>query len=180
MDLEKLEKDLLNLGVRVGIPKKKEKKIKGMFKHNNLKPRVKVFEITKKSEYNLVVPPLGVNHQYNFEVGIYEWEIKNNQQTIKFGLFGEGCTSNAATRYAAYRTAGKKLMEYLDIPDKKGNGSVVPMKVLNESLSIGESINVYFYEVINGTIYKDGVRYDIHLATIEKEAKNTKDTLLLS
>ena len=29
MDLEKLEKDLLNLGARVGIPKKNEKKNKG-------------------------------------------------------------------------------------------------------------------------------------------------------
>ena len=151
-----------------------------MFKHNNLKPRVKVFEITKKSEHKLVVPPLGVNHQYNFKRGIYEWEIKNNKQTIKFGLFGEGVKSNASTRYSAYRTAGKKLIDYLDQPDKKGNGSVVPMKVLNKSLSIGESINVYFYEVINGTIYKDGVRYDIHLATIEKEAKNTKENLLLN
>ena len=152
-----------------------------MFKHNNLTPRYKVFEITKIAEKKLIVPALGTNHHHNLKRGIYEWVHQGN--TIKYGLFGEGVDSNASSRYSVYRSSGKHLSKYLENPKKntkKGNGSVKPMTVLDEILKVGESVSVYFYEVINPTIEVDGVRYDINLATIEKEAKSTKETLLLN
>ena len=144
-----------------------------MFKHKNLKPRYKVMEITKTKKGVIYVPPLGINHQHNIPVGIYEWEFTN---PIKFGLFGEGVSSNASSRYNTYRTVGKNLWKY----EGGENGSVESMKILDKILKVNESINVYFYEVINPIIEIDGVRYDVNLACIEKEAKEEyKDTLIL-
>jgi hypothetical protein len=146
-----------------------------MFKHKNLKPRYKVMEITKTKKGVIYVPPLGINHQHNLQKGIYEWEFI--KLTIKFGLFGEGVSSNASSRYADYRTVGKNLWKY----EGGENGSVKSIKMLDKILKVNESINVYFYEVINPTIEIDGVRYDINLACIEKEAKEEyKDTLILT
>ena len=142
-----------------------------------LEPQAKALEITKVDEGIIYVPPLGVNHKYNFDSGLYRWEYKGS--TIKCGLFGEGIKSNANSRYVTYRNAGKHLNEHIN--KKTSNGSMVPIKCLNNLLKVGESICVYFYKVKNPTIVISGQLYQIHLASLEEKMKNFyKKTLLLN
>jgi len=157
------------------------------FTHSSLKPPVKVFEITKIDEGVIDVPPLGTNHPYNFKQGLYRWDfyskMKKDNVTLKCGLFGEGIMSNAMTRYNGYRTVGKHLIRKLrrmEEGKERSNGSVVPIKCLNDLLDIGQSVSVYFYEVKNPSIKIDNALYTIHLASLEKEMKNWyKGTLCL-
>ena len=150
-----------------------------MFKHQNLKEKVKVMEITKKSYGEIIVPALGKNSEFNFPIGLYEWEF--NSKILKCGLFGEGVSSTASKRYASYRNVGKYLWDFLQNPKKNTNGSYKPMKILNEILKEGESISVYFYEVTDPIVNVGGTRYKIDLASIEKEMKEyNRDTIILN
>ena len=152
------------------------------FAHNNLELPVKVFEITKTAEDEINVPELAMNSLYNFKYGLYRWDHYNKSVTaditIKCGLFGEGITSCASSRYSSYRSEGKRINNR---GDWQSNGSKKPMECLNNLLDIGESISVYFYKVKNPVIEVDNIPYVASLPYLEKLMKDYyKKTLLLS
>ena len=135
-----------------------------------------IFNITKLNDYVISVPKIPSNLEV--DTGVYLWYYKN--KVVKVGIFGEGVSSNSYTRYSTYRSVGKNLYGYLH-EGKRWNGSVVPMKLLNENLEIGEEVKVYFAQTPSGTTWKDGLPYKVDLYILEEYYKNLyKETLWLT
>jgi len=91
---------------------------------------------------------------------------------IKVGIYGEGNSSTNKSRFASYRNSGKYL--------KPGNGSYKTMKVLDEKLEIGDTVEVRFKELPEDRMI-DGYRWKVDLYYEEKKLKDTyKNSLWLS
>tara|TARA_R110002124_G_scaffold140045_1_gene304400 strand:+ start:43 stop:450 length:408 start_codon:yes stop_codon:yes gene_type:complete len=133
--------------------------------------------LTKIKEGYIHVPELPKevkNMKRGLYTLIYTGHIFNNKPTpIKYGLFGEGVGSNAKSRFSSYRNMGKNI--------RPGNGSYKTMKILNEKLNIGEKVEVYFKEIPDNIIEKDGWNYKVDIYHYEKLYKQQhKDTLWLN
>lgn len=136
----------------------------------------KAFSLTKEKDFSIAVPKLP--EEFKHKAGIYQWTYKG--KVVKIGIFGEGITSNAYSRYATYRSVGKSLQGYL-FENKKQNGSVKPMKVLNEKLQQGESVEVHICKVSEELLNLNGLPYRVDLYALEEFYKNkNKETLWLS
>ncbi len=93
--------------------------------------------------------------------GLYTLTFKD--KIIKVGCYGEGILSNNYTRFAAYRNKGKNIVP--------GNGSYKTMKVLNENLSIGDTIKVDFIELPEDIEFS-GHKWKVDLYHEEDKLKN--------
>jgi len=128
------------------------------------KLRYKFFmKFTKVSEGVIEVPAV----PYDVESGIYL--IKVRGRVRKVGEFGSG-KSGAYERFSTYRSVGKRLVEYYEGSGKKHNGSVITMKMLNEVLEVGESVDVYV-SALPGLIEHAGLPYTPSTTVIEKREK---------
>ena len=136
----------------------------------------KAITITKIEEGLIDVPQLP-EHAI-LDQGLY---IMVFDKPVKVGVFGEGVKSNSKTRFNNYRSVGKNLLSILNGTKKYSNGSVKTMKVLNEKLLPGESVDVYFKPLPPSRILEDGYTYKVDLYTEEHKFKNKyKDTLWLT
>ena len=91
---------------------------------------------------------------------------------IKVGIYGEGNSSTNKSRFASYRNSGKYL--------KPGNGSYKTMKVLDEKLEVGDTVEVRFKELPEDRMI-DGYRWKVDLYYEEKKLNDTyKNSLWLS
>jgi hypothetical protein len=136
----------------------------------------KAFSLTKEEDYSIIVPKLP--EQFKYKAGVYQWIYQG--AVVKVGIFGEGISSNAYSRYSTYRSVGKALHSYLST-NKKQNGSVKPMKVLNEKLKQGESVEVHICKVPEELRSIDGLLYRVDLYALEESYKSkNKETLWLS
>lgn len=96
---------------------------------------------------------------------------------IKVGIFGEGVGSTSKSRFNTYRTVGKNLTEYLE-GNKKQNGSVKTMQMLNDKLLPTESIDVYFKPLPPSRVLEDGYTYKVDLYIEEDKLKNKYKEML--
>ena len=136
----------------------------------------KAITITKISEGVIDVPTLPSNAE--LDQGIYI--MMYVETPIKVGCFGEGVTSNSKSRFVTYRTVGKNLSEYLN-GGKKQNGSVKTMRIINEKLRPGESVDVYFKPLPASRVLDDGYTYKVDLYKEENKLKNKyKNSLWLT
>ena len=136
----------------------------------------KAFSLTKEDNFSIAVPKLP--EEFKYKAGVYQWIYKG--VVVKVGIFGEGISSNAYTRYATYRSVGRALHSYLPT-NKKQNGSVKPMKVLNEKLEQGESVDVHICKVPEELRNIQGLLYRVDLYALEEFYKSkNKQTLWLS
>lgn len=136
----------------------------------------KAITITKIDEGIIDVPVLPPNAE--LDQGIYI--MMYHEIPIKVGCFGEGVTSNSKSRFATYRTVGNNLYEYLN-GSKKQNGSVKTIKLINENLSKGESVDVYFKPLPASRVLEDGYTYKVDLYIEENKLKNKyKNSLWLT
>jgi len=136
----------------------------------------KAFSLTKQEDFLIAVPKLP--QEFKYKAGVYQWMYKG--RVVKVGIFGEGVYSSAYSRYSTYRSVGKALHSYLST-NKKQNGSVKPMKVLNEKLQQGESVEVYICKVPEELRSIDGLLYRVDLYALEESYKSkNKETLWLS
>lgn len=136
----------------------------------------KALTITKVEEGVIDVPILP--KEYKLNQGVYI--IVFGETPIKVGCFGEGVSSNSQTRFSSYRTVGKNLTSYLE-SNKKQNGSVQTMKVLNEKLLPGETVDVYFKPLPDSRVLEDGYTYKVDLYIEEHKLKNKyKNSLWLT
>lgn len=124
--------------------------------------------ITKIEEGYLDVPL--VSKENLIERGLYTLTYKD--KVVKVGCYGEGVNSNNYTRFAAYRNKGKDITP--------GNGSYKTMKVLNENLKVGDTVEVTFIELPKDR-YIDGYWWKVDLYAEEQKLKNQySDTLWLT
>jgi hypothetical protein len=136
----------------------------------------KAFSLTKQEDFLIAVPKLP--QEFKYKAGVYQWRYRG--RVVKVGIFGEGVHSSAYSRYSTYRSVGKALYSYLST-NKKQNGSVKPMKVLNEKLQQGESVEVHICKVPEELRNIDGLLYRVDLYALEEFYKNkNKQTLWLS
>lgn len=136
----------------------------------------KAITITKLAEGVIDVPYL--LDEYILKQGLYIMLFEDTP--VKVGIFGEGVKSDSKSRFETYRTVGKNLESYLN-GSKKSNGSVKTMRILNESLLPGESVDVYFKPLPGSRVLEDGYTYKVDLYIEEHKLKNKyKDTLWLS
>ena len=119
--------------------------------------------ITKVSEGEIEVPQV----PYDIDSGIYLIKIRGRVR--KVGEFGSG-KAGAKARFSTYRSVGKRLREFYDDPGKKTNGSVITMKMLDEVLEVGESVDVYV-SALPGLIERAGLPYTPSTTVIEKREK---------
>lgn len=136
----------------------------------SLKPKVMnklkykfYMKFTKVNEGVIEVPVV----PYEIDSGIYLIKIRGRVR--KVGEFGSGA-SGAKARFSTYRTVGKRLVEFYEDPGKKVNGSVITMKMLNEVLEVGESIDIYV-SILPGLIEHEGLPYTPSTTVIEKREK---------
>lgn len=120
-------------------------------------------KFTKVSEGMVEVPKV----PYEIDSGIYLIKIRGRVR--KVGEFGSG-RSGAYARFSTYRTVGKRLVEFYEGSGKKHNGSVITMKMLNEVLEVGESVDVYV-SILPGMIEYMGLPYSPSTTVIEKREK---------
>lgn len=124
--------------------------------------------ITKVEEGYLDVPL--ISKENLIERGLYTLTYKD--KVVKVGCYGEGVNSNNYTRFAAYRNKGKDITP--------GNGSYKTMKVLNENLEVGDTVEVTFIELPKDR-YIDGYWWKVDLYAEEQKLKNQySDTLWLT
>lgn len=136
----------------------------------------KAITITKIEEGLIDVPQLP--ERAILDQGLY---IMLFDDPIKVGVFGEGVASNSKSRFDSYRSAGKNLTSILNGTKNYSNGSIKTMKVLNEKLLPGESVDVYFKPLPPRRVLEDGYTYKVDLYIEEDKLKNKyKDTLWLS
>ena len=132
----------------------------------------KAITITKISEGIIDVPSLPAKAE--LDQGVYIMLFGTTP--IKVGCFGEGVNSNSVSRFNNYRSVGKNLntIDY-------NNGSVKTMKVLNDKLLPGESIDVYFKPLPGSKVLEDGYTYKVDLYIEENTLKNKyKNSLWLT
>ena len=132
----------------------------------------KAITITKISEGIIDVPSLPAKAE--LDQGVYIMLFDSTP--IKVGCFGEGVNSNSVSRFNNYRSVGKNLntIDY-------SNGSVKTMKVLNDKLLPGESIDVYFKALPGSRVLEDGYTYKVDLYIEENTLKNKyKNSLWLT
>jgi len=136
----------------------------------------KAFSIRKEKNFSIVVPKLP--EKFNHKAGIYQWVYKG--KVIKVGIFGEGVSSSAYSRYASYRSVGKTLFSFTSTT-KTRNGSVKPMEVLNKKLKQGDRVEVHICRVPEETLTIGGIPYKVDLYILEEFYKNkNRETLWLS
>lgn len=132
----------------------------------------KAITITKISEGIIDVPSLPAKAE--LDQGVYIMLFDSTP--IKVGCFGEGVDSNSVSRFNNYRSVGKNLntIDY-------SNGSVKTMKVINDKLLPGESIDVYFKALPGSKVLEDGYTYKVDLYIEENILKNKyKNSLWLT
>ena len=132
----------------------------------------KAITITKISEGIIDVPSLPAKAE--LDQGVYIMLFDSTP--IKVGCFGEGVDSNSVSRFNNYRSVGKNLntIDY-------SNGSVKTMKVINDKLLPGESIDVYFKALPGSKVLEDGYTYKVDLYIEENTLKNKyKNSLWLT
>ena len=136
----------------------------------------KAITITKISEGIIDVPNLPAKAE--LDQGVYIMLFDGTP--IKVGCFGEGVRSNSKSRFATYRTVGNNLYEYLD-GSRAQNGSVKTIKIINDKLLPGESIDVYFKALPGSKVLEDGYTYKVDLYIEENILKNKyKNSLWLT
>ncbi len=131
--------------------------------------------ITKIGEYQIDVPTIDVKDiiRYGLYIIIHKGKIR------KVGLFGLGADSDSRKRFYGYRDNGINLKKYIDKP-KRQNGSFKTIKVLNEKLKVGETVEVRFKELPDHKDM-DGYRWKVDLSYEEKKLKaRYKDSLWLA
>ena len=102
--------------------------------------------------------------------GLYIFIYKG--QVIKGGSYGLGFYSNNKTRFHMYRSVGLRMFS--------GNGSYNTMKILNEKLKVGDTIEVTFIPLPEN-IYQDGCLQKVDVYKEEKKLQaQYKDTLWLA
>ena len=102
--------------------------------------------------------------------GLYTFTYKG--QVIKGGVFGLGVYSNNKTRFHMYRSVCLRMFS--------GNGSYNTMKILNEKLKVGDTIEVTFIPLPEN-IYQDGCLQKVDVYKEEKKLQaQYKDTLWLA
>lgn len=115
-----------------------------------------------------------VNREDMIKRGLYLLFYKG--KVIKVGCFGEGVVSNNKTRMASYRSMGRNLKP----GERVSNGSYKTIKVVNDLLEVGDTIEVKFIELPDD-MYLNGYRWKVDLYEEEMKLKEKyKDTLLLS
>ena len=120
-------------------------------------------KFTKVSEGMIDVPIV----PYDVESGIYLIKIRGRVR--KVGEFGSG-KATAYARFSTYRSVGKRLLEFYEGSGKKVNGSLITMKMLNEVLEVGESVDIYV-STLPGMIEYAGLPYTPSTTVIEKREK---------
>ena len=144
----------------------------GGFSHSNQTSQLRVMDklkykfymkFTKVNEGEIEVPQV----PYDIDSGIYLIKIRGRVR--KVGEFGSG-KAGAKARFSTYRSVGKRLREFYEGSGKKVNGSLITMKMLNEVLEVGESVDVYV-STLPGLIEHMGLPYTPSTTVIEKREK---------
>ena len=124
--------------------------------------------ITKIKEGHIDVPIIAKKDI--IKRGLYTFTYKG--QVIKGGCYGLGATSNNKTRFRMYRSVGLRMFS--------GNGSYNTMKILNEKLKVGDTIEVTFIPLPEN-IYQDDCLQKVDVYKEEKKLQaQYKDTLWLA
>ena len=123
--------------------------------------------ITKLKEGHIDVPIIPKDKI--IKRGLYTLTYKG--KIIKVGIYGEGVNSNNYSRFAQYRCMGK-----MNTP---GNGSYKTIKILNERMVVGDSVEVRFKKLPDD-IEMNGYKWKVDLYHEEEKLKiKHKNTLWL-
>ena len=123
--------------------------------------------ITKIKEGYIDVPK--ISKEDTIKNGLYI--LVYNGSIIKVGIYGEGVNSTNKSRFSAYRSKGKNIVP--------GNGSYETMRVLNEKLEVGDTVEARFKKFPDDRII-DGHKWKVDLYYEEKKLKDTyKNSLWL-
>ena len=184
MDLEKLEKDLLNLGVRVGIPKKNEKKIK-VIKSSKTRNKLKkyIHLLIPNADKNQIATAIGTigetivcNHfgWDNIDEDGYDATDKDG---VKYEI--KSMSNETDTHYVAYNHKKKKdrynflVIFHFDLE----RVSIIPKEVINEYIdTISTTLRLNFNESLQTKLGKErqSARFQAIFCKYEVKSFNIK------